>query len=112
VDSWHAYCRANGIDYRTDNQIAKLYVEVLGYRLVNNETVAWKDIDWAALGGDGTYLVSSYPNGRPRGSEVGHMIAVRIANGARTETHDQQGLTEPSLNKTTHNVHARYIYKT
>jgi hypothetical protein len=109
VQDWHQYCRTNHLDYRTDSHYIRLYVETLGYTLVHNTVAAWNAIDWNALGGDGNYLVSSYPNGQPVGGEVGHMIGVVIAGGVPHTIHDQQQLTEPYL--AGGNVHARYIFR-
>jgi hypothetical protein len=108
---WHRYCTAQKpqIDYRTDSHYIRLYVEQLGYQMVNNDVVAWTSIDWKKLGGDGRYLAGTYPGGSPGGSEVGHMIGVVVSGGKVTTVHDQQGLTKPHL--AGGNVHARYIFK-
>jgi hypothetical protein len=106
--AWHNWCRLQPLDYRTDSDIIRIYVGQLGYSLVNNATVTMNNVDWAALGGDGDYLLTSYI-GMPAG--VGHMIGVVINNGVIHAIHDRQNLTAPTLNANPAGVSARYIYR-
>ncbi len=112
VAAWHHYCRENGIDYRTDSHIIRLYVGVLGYSLVNNRVSAWNGIPWGKLG-NGSYLVSSCPTGAPSGSQVGHMVGAVVQGGNISAVHDQQNLTASQLDEDFKggNVYVRYIYK-
>ncbi len=112
VAAWHQYCRENGIDYRTDSHIIRLYVRALGYSLVHNRVNAWNDIPWGELG-NGNYLVSSYPAGAPAGAQVGHMVGVVVQGGNIIAVHDQQNLTASQLDGHFEggNVYAHYIYK-
>jgi hypothetical protein len=107
--AWHLYCQQNNIDYRTDSHYIRFYVGTLHYRLRNNVAMRWEDIDWATMGGDGNYLVSTYPYGAPMGNATGHMIGVVVNGGAAQTIHDQQQLTEPRLDTGT--VHVRYIFR-
>jgi hypothetical protein len=109
TQAWHNYCRANEIDYRTDSHYIRLYVGILHYRLKNNVVVPWNQIDWVSMGGDGRYLVSTYPHGLPPGNGTGHMIGVVINGGVVQTIHDRQQLTEPHLGGG--GVVVRYIFR-
>lgn len=106
--AWHSWCRGQGLDYRTDSDIIRIYVGHLGYSLVNNTTVTMNNVNWEELGGDGDYLVAAYV-GMPAG--VGHMIGVVINHGAIQTVHDRQNLIAPTLNNNPAGVSARYIYR-
>jgi len=109
--AWHTYCRDHipQIDYRTDSHYIRLYVGELHYRLKNNQVINWNNVNWNTLGGDGNYLVSTYPNGAPVGNVTGHMVGVVIHGGAVQTIHDRQNLTAPRL--AGGNVFVRYIFK-
>jgi hypothetical protein len=111
AEAWHAFCRDHQpqIDYRTDSQYIKLYVEILRFQLVSTRLMGWKAIKWDEIGGDGRYLVSTFPNGPPSGSQIGHMIGVEVQGGKPHQVHDKQQVTKPHLGGP--NVFARYIFR-
>ncbi len=106
VADWHAWSREQGLDYRTDSDIARVYVEHVGATLVGNRLVTMDAWPY----GDGRFLIASYV-GAPNGAAVGHMIGVVYAGGARGAVHDQQNLTRPTLLQNPANVYARYVYQ-
>jgi hypothetical protein len=109
-NDWHNWARGQGLDYRTDSDIIRIYVEHLDYSFVSNKLTAINAVDWNSLGGDGNYLLNSYV-GIPSGTAVGHMIGVVINNGAITQIHDQQNLSAPTMNNNPGNVYTRYIFR-
>lgn len=91
ISGWHNYSRGLGLDYRQDNHYIVLYVQKLGYPLINNKPVRWNDWNPAI----GRYLVTSQD--RAVWSGTGHMIGVTVTagpSGGRVKTiTDTQGLS-------------------
>jgi hypothetical protein len=98
VAGWHDYSRGQGLDYRQDNHYIVLYVQKLGYPLINAKPIKWNDWDPAI----GRYLVTSQD--RDTWSGTGHMIGVTVAAGVggkvKTIT-DTQGLS-PGASRNPH----------
>src|SRR5262249_6515865 len=103
VKGWHDYSRTQGLDYRQDNNYIVIYVQKLGYPLINSTWTKWSDWKPAA----GRYLVTSSSSPGPG---VGHMIGVTVArSGAKTIT-DRQELS-PGMGTTPDDFsrfHVRY----
>ncbi len=76
VSGWHKYTRDMNLDYRQDNHYIVLYVQKLGYPLINATPIKWTDWDPAV----GRYLVTSQD--RETWSGTGHMIGVTVTAGA------------------------------
>ena len=110
VQAWHAWARGQNLDYRTDSDIIRIYVGHLGYQMVNNKLTALNAINWANLGGDGNYLLSTYV-GIPAGAAVGHMVGVVVNGGVINQIHDQQNLSRPTMLGNPGGVYTRYIYR-
>jgi len=104
---WHTYCVSKGLDYRTDSDYLKLYVNMLNLTLVHSRLVAWTAVPWDELGGDGDYLVATYGTA-PGPTSIGHMVGVRVAEGAPT-VYDHQDLTKPTLDGG--GGYARYVFR-
>lgn len=112
ISGWHNYSRGLGLDYRQDNHYIVLYVQKLGYQLINNKPIRWNDWDPAI----GRYLVTSQD--RAVWSGTGHMIGVTVTAGTssgRVKTiTDTQGLS-PGTARNRHgsfdNFKVCYIFK-
>lgn len=110
VQDWHNWARNHQLDYRTDSDIIRIYVDKLGYSLVNNKLIAISAINWETLGGNGNYLLSTYL-GLPQNGTVAHMIGVVINNGHIVQIHDQQNLSIGVIQNNPNTVYTRYVYK-
>lgn len=110
VQDWHNWARNHQLDYRTDSDIIRIYVDRLGYSLVNNKLIEISAIDWETLGGNGNYLLSTYL-GLPQNSTVAHMIGVVINDGNIVQIHDQQNLSINAIQNNPNTVYTRYVYK-
>ena len=64
----HAYSVGQGIDYRTDSDYLRLYVQHYNLQLIHSGPVAWNAVPWVNLGGAGDYLATTYVN--PPGGTV------------------------------------------
>lgn len=87
VEAWHSYSRSLGLDYRQDNHYVVLYVQKLGYPLINSTWIAWNSWNPA----NGRYIASSASSDtEPNDDAVGHMIGITVAGGGKTILDIQQ----------------------